>query len=257
MKGQSMAQSDGFDTFDPSNTDRTQDFVWLKARYKFHSFAYRDPRSAFATAPGLPVVSPTTVLLGIAATLFSLGAAKEAKDFLEIMHRCKVKVDAPEGAIFFRAFHQLRRYETDKDKRDNPRLGLTNIGQGTREYALLQGGLTVFIRVPRAFSELVSLALLNMDHLGTHDSLCSIDGEVEVCGEPEDVVYLEPEEWQKCLPKSKDVTAVTLSTFTRAFSGPTVGEHWWLAGGNNTELKTYLIRGSFSGTTRGKLYRKD
>src|SRR2546421_11651923 len=81
--------------------------VWTRARYRFHTFAYRDPRAAFSSAFGLPVVSPTAVVLGIASTLFSLGEAEMARSFLAEAHRCKVAVDRPEGAIFFRAFHQL------------------------------------------------------------------------------------------------------------------------------------------------------
>src|SRR3989337_1747946 len=73
--------------------------VWLKAAYKFHTYAYRDPRSAFASAMGSPVVSPTTVLLGIASTLFSLGTESEAKNFLGVAHNCRVVVDAPDGII--------------------------------------------------------------------------------------------------------------------------------------------------------------
>ena len=50
---------------------------WLKAAYHLHTFAYRDPRSAFSSATGLPVLSPTAVLLGIASTLFNLGRADD------------------------------------------------------------------------------------------------------------------------------------------------------------------------------------
>lgn len=119
--------------------------IWLKAAYKFHTYAYRDPRSAFASAMGSPVVSPTTVLLGIASTLFSLGKEPEAKAFLGTAHNCKVAIDAPDGVIFFRAFHQLRRYETDKYDKHNPRIGLTNINQGTREYGLVEGQTILYV----------------------------------------------------------------------------------------------------------------
>lgn len=229
---------------------------WFMVKYKFHTFAYRDPRTAFATAPGLPVVSPTTVLLGIVSTLFSLGASAEAIEFLEVAHKCRVKVDPPDGAIFFRAFHQLRRYETDKHDKNNPRLGLTNINQGTREYALLSGVLAIFVEIPDYLSDPVALALENMNHLGTHDSLCSLEGNVDTCKEPYDVVYLDPDEWQSQLPNISKVTTVTLSSFNHELT-PTVGNHWWMAGGDNTELKTYLIKGSFLGTTRGKIYIKE
>ena len=93
-----------------SHDDLQQDIelTWLRARYAFHTFAYRDPRAAYSSAPALPVVSPTTVVLGIASTLFSLGMASEAKAFLEVAHRCQVMVDAPDGVVFFRAFHKVR-----------------------------------------------------------------------------------------------------------------------------------------------------
>jgi len=232
--------------------------VWLKAGYHFHSFAYRDPRSAFSSATGLPVISPTTVLLGIASTLFSLGRDSEAKAFIGETHRCKVAVDAPDGVIFFRAFHQLRRYETDKyrkTKGPNPRIGLTDINQGTREYGLVAGEMTVYVGVPSDLSECAAVALRNRDHLGTHDSLCSLMDDVMPCVPPTDVVYRALDGEEVDLASASPVTVVTLSRFKRAIT-PTVGEHWWMAGGDDTELVPYLIKGSFRGTTRGKIYTK-
>src|SRR3990167_2656586 len=174
--------------------------IWLKSAYKFNTYAYRDPRSAFASAMGSPVVSPTTVLLGIASTLFSLGKETEAKAFLGVAHNCRVVVDAPDGIIFFRAFHQLRRYETNKWDKHNPRLGLTNINQGTREYGLVEGQTTVYAGIPEEQCESVRLALTNLGHLGTHDSMCSLVGNVEKCSEPADTVYLPPETWKSNMP---------------------------------------------------------
>lgn len=228
--------------------------IWLKAAYKFHTYAYRDPRSAFASAMGSPVVSPTTVLLGIASTLFSLGKEPEAKVFLGIAHNCKVVVDAPDGVIFFRAFHQLRRYETDKYDKHNPRLGLTNINQGTREYGLVEGQTTVYAGIPEEHGASVRLALTNLGHLGTHDSMCSLVGNVENCSEPNsDVVYMPPEQWKANMPQG--ATIVTLSRFKNATVAPTL-PHWWMAGGKNTELVPYFIQGRFEGTSKGKIYIK-
>ncbi len=232
-----------------------QNLIWLKAEYHLHTFAYRDPRSAFSAGIGLPVVSPTAVLLGIASTLFSLGRADEALSLLTDLHRFRVAIDPPTGMIFFRAFHQLRRYETDKYG-PNPRLGLTNINQGTREYGLPHGNITVYVGVLPAHAESVTFSLTNRDHLGTHDSVCSLVGAVQRCGEPEDVIYFPPETWQTRLPNISPVTVLTLSRFKKQLQ-PTVGNHWWMAGGDDTELVPYLIRGSFRGTTRGKIYTKD
>lgn len=232
--------------------------IWLKAAYKFHTYAYRDPRSAFASAMGSPVVSPTTVLLGIASTLFSFGKADEAKSFIGIAHTCKVVVDAPDGIIFFRAFHQLRRYESNKwDKpaegKINQRIGLTNINQGTREYGLVEGQTTVYIGIPEKHSDMVKMALTNLGHLGTHDSMCTLVGDVERCSEPNDVVYMPPEQWKTNVPSGS--TAVTLSRFKNAAIEPTL-PHWWLAGGDNTEQVPYFIKGRFEGTSKGKIYKK-
>lgn len=234
--------------------------AWMKARYRFHTFAYRDPRSAFSSAVGLPVVSPTTVLLGIASTLFSLGEAGKARSFLERIHLCEVVVDPPEGIIFFRAFHQIRRYETDKyrkKKGPNPRMGLTDINQGTREYGLVGGEMTIYVGAPADLIGSVELALRNRDHLGTHDSLCSLV-EVRACEKPTDTVYLPPEEWQNRLPAVSGVTILTLSRFrpTQQIQ-PTVGEHWWMAGGADTQLAPYLVKGTFRGTSKGKIYRRN
>ncbi|MBI2998465.1 MAG: hypothetical protein HYY46_08430 [Deltaproteobacteria bacterium] len=228
----------------------------MKAAYHFHTFAYRDPRSAFSSATGLPIVSPTAVLLGVASTLFNLGQSGEAQAFLGIIHTCRVAVDPPDGIIFFRAFHQLRRYySTTKGKTE--RAGFTNINQSTREYGLVDGVITLFVGVPESFVDPVRLALRNRDHLGTHDSLCSLVGDVEVCPQPEDVIYLPPEEWQSRMPLASGVTILTLSRFGSYPVQPTVGKHWWMAGGEDTELVPYVIKGKFWGTSRGKIYRKN
>ncbi len=226
--------------------------VWLKAAYAFHSFAYRDPRSAFSSAVGLPVVSPTAVLLGVVSTLFNIGREREARAFLEDIAACYVVVDPPDGVVFFRAFHQLRRYHsTTKGKTE--RVGLTSVNQGTREYGLVQGAITVFLGVPADHLEPVTLALRNRDHLGTHDSLCSLVGDVQVAslGEVDRVTYAGPGSTQ--FP-ANGITVVTLSRFKD--QPRPVLTHWWMAGGDDTELVPYVIRGGFTGTTRGKIYRK-
>ncbi len=238
--------------------------TWVRAAYHVHTFAYRDPRSAFSSAAGLPVVSPTAVLLGIASTLFNLGRAGDAQKFLEIAHLCQVRVDPPEGVIFFRAFHQLRRYYSPTKGRTE-RAGFTNINQGTREYGLVDGVITIFVGVPDDFAPPVQLALRNRDHLGTHDSLCSLVGDVEICSKPAEVLYLPPEEWRTQteewrtqIPQTSGVmTILTLSRFKNEAVQPTVGKHWWMAGGENTERVPYLVKGRFVGTSRGKIYRKN
>lgn len=243
------------------------ELAWLRAAYSFHSYAYRDPRSVFASAVGLPVVSPTTVLLGVASTLFRLGRADQAKSFLQVAHQCKVRIDPPNGAIFFRAFHQVRRYESDKwDKpkegKINLRVGLTNINQGTREYGLLDGPMTIFLGVPEECIEPVRTALVNLTHLGTHDSLCSLMGSVELCDEPESVIYMLPEELARRIHDygiqalGQAITMVTLSRFKSEAPIQPVSEHWYMAGGDDTERVSYAIPGRFEGTSRGKIYRK-
>jgi len=157
--------------------------------------------------------------------------------------------------MFFRAFHQLRRYiSTTKGK--THRAGFTDINQGTKEYALVDGTMTLFVGVPVDLVEAAKLALRNRDHVGTHDSLCALIGEVEECKEPTEVIYFPPEGWQKQLPKETGVTILTLSRFTKELT-PAVGAHWWMAGGEDTELAPYLIKGKFFGTTRGKIYKKE
>ena len=232
--------------------------VWLKAAYKFHTYAYRDPRSAFSSATGSPVVSPTTVLLGIVSTLYSLGKREDAQEVMSVAHLCKVLVDAPNGVVFFRAFHQLRRYETNamkttKEKfKPNERIGLTLINQGTREYGLVDGQTAIYVGVPANQSEPIKVALLNLGRLGTHDSMCSIMDTVETCDEPADIIYYAPEIWREKIPQG--TTAVSLSRFKKSLSRQL--EHWYLAGGDDTEIVAYFIKGRFEGTTRGKIYRK-
>jgi hypothetical protein len=231
------------------------DLTWLQATYRFHTFAYRDPRSAFSVATGIPIVSPTAVLMGIVSTLFSIGDSESAHAFAQVAHRCNVMIDAPDGAIFFRAFHQLRRYETDKNDSNNPRLGMTKINQGIREYSLLQGCIRLWVAVPSDLIEAVKIALRNRDHMGTHDSLCSLVGDVEQCRPPDNTVFSPlGGEGVTRLPVSP-CTVVTLSRFKRKPIQFAL-KHWHLAGGDDTELVPYLIQGQFKGTSRGKLFEK-
>jgi hypothetical protein len=232
--------------------------VWLRAVYAFHTLSYRDPRGAFAAAVGLPVVSPTTVLLGICSTLYELGRHMEAEEFLKTIQQCRVKVDPPQGAVFFRAFHQLRRYVTqqDKGKGKKPGIGFTEINQGTREYGLLQGPLRIYVGVPERQRAFVAEAMRNRDHVGTHDSLCSLVGNVEEVAEPADVLYEPLGEGTVRSQNGEPVTVVTLSRFLSGDFGDASPRHWRMSGGSNTELVPFVIPGGFTGTRSGKIYRR-
>jgi len=246
----------GHESADVQTESDTTPLSWIKAAYHVHTFAYRDPRSAFSSATGLPVLSPTAVLLGIASTLFNLGRADDAQSFLGQAYFCRVAIDPPDGVIFFRAFHQLRRYYSTTKGRTE-RAGFTNINQGTREYGLCDGLITLFVGVPNTLVDAVKISLRNRDHLGTHDSLCSLVEDVQICPEPKDVIYLAPEEWQAQVPTVAGLTILTLARFKSAPVRPVVGQHWWMSGGEDTELVPYLIKGRFVGTSRGKIYRKE
>lgn len=245
------------------------ELVWQRAAYHLHTFAYRDPRSVFASGSALPVVSPTTVLLGIVSTLFCLGDNEHAEQLLTVAPQCEVTVDAPDGIIFFRAFHQLRRYHTlykgkDKKKGVNPKYGLTIINQGTREYGLVDGTMTVYVGVPAELSESVRRALSNLRHLGTHDSMCALVSPVEECAEPQpnEVLYLPSKEVAQKLGAQvltalgSGITIVTLSQFKKDEVIQRTLRHWHMVGGKDTELTAYAIPGHIQGTTRGKIYRK-
>jgi len=82
-------------------------------------------------------------------------------------------------------------------------------------------------------------------------------GDVEICDEPKDLLYWPVEAVSFKMPSpGEKVTAVTLSRFKDVSIRPTVGNHWWMAGGDDTELISYMIPGTFTGTSRGKIYRK-
>lgn len=231
--------------------------VWLRARYELHNFSYRDPRGAFSAAVALPIISPTAVLLGICSTLYQSGRQLEAEEFLRTIHRCGVKVDPPDGAVFFRAFHQLRRYVGTQDKGKGPKdnIGFTKINQGTREYGLLQGPLTIYVGVPESQRRFVSDALRDRNHIGTHDSMCSLLGDVEAVAEPKEILCDALGEGVIPLASGEPVTVVTLSRFTSAEFGDSPAP-WTMSGGKNTELVPFVIPGAFTGTRSGKLYRK-
>ncbi len=244
-----------------NDTLNQTELVWLRAAYHLHTFSYRDPRSSFASGSALPVVSPTTVLLGLVSTLFSIGREESALACLSAAHECQVMVDSPNGVAFFRAFHQIRRYETNKYG-PNPRYGLTKINQGTREYGLVDGTMGLYVGIPIDLSAEVEVALTNFRHLGTHDSLCSLVGSVEVCQKPEptEVLYLPQSEMAHDLKSDilsliqEGVMMVTLSQFNRPIEQTL--DHWHLSGGKDTQHISYLIPGQYEGTTRGKIYRR-
>ncbi len=254
MAGTKAPKPDKAGNPDPVSVSLT----WLRARYEFHTFSYRDPRAAFSVAVALPVVSPTAVLLGICSTLYEIGQNREADQFLANIHLCEVKVEAPDGAVFFRAFHQLRRYVTQQDKGKGKKagIGFTEINQGTREYALLQGPMTIYVGVPENQKSLAMDALRNRSHVGTHDSLCSLLGDVEIVEEPNAVLYEALDTSSPRIGSAGPVSIVTLSRFTSAEFGDESSAHWRMAGGSNTDLSPFLIPGSFTGTRAGKIYRK-
>jgi len=235
--------------------------VWHSAAYTFHSYAYRDPRSAFASGIGVPVVSPTTVILGIVSTLFSIGDADAAKRLLATAHQCEVVVDAPNGVVFYRAFHQLRRFHTYYNNKDpkkgvNPRYGFTTINQGTREYGLVDGSMTLYIGAPAEHRNAIETGLLNLRHIGTSDSLCSLVASVERCNKPERILYLPISEASQA-NSSQVATIITLSRFIRNRPVLQTLPHWKMTGNtDDTELVPFVIPGGFQGTTRGRVYRK-
>ena len=232
--------------------------TWLKASYHFHTYCYRDPRSVYASGIGVPVVSPTTVFLGIASSLFRLGRNDEAQNFLTQINDFRLYVDAPDGIIFFRAFHQVRRYESNKWDRNNPKIGLTSINQATKEYGIVQGKMTLYIEINDDLNESVRIALENLTHLGTRDSICSLNNGVEIIEEPNNIVYYPSAEIEYPLGLLTTGNPVTMVTLSRFIKPPqSVIHNWYMAGvRGETELTTYIISGKFQGTTRGKIFKK-
>lgn len=232
--------------------------TWLKASYCFHTYCYRDPRSVFSSGIGVPVVSPTTVFLGIASSLFRLGRKDDAEKVLANTNNFNLYVDTPDGIIFFRAFHQVRRYESKKWDPNNSRLGLTSINQATKEYGIVQGEMTIYIEISEDLTEVVRCGLENLTHLGTKDSLCSLQDNVEQVNEPDNIIYYPSEQVENPISLLKvgvPVTMVTLSKFTRPLR-PVI-HNWYMTGSRaETELVTYVISGKIQGTSKGKIYIK-
>lgn len=235
--------------------------IWLKASYHFHTYCYRDPRSVYASGVGVPVVSPTTIFLGIASTLFRFGKSEEAQVFLSNIESFQLAVDSPDGIIFFRAFHQVRRYHSGKWGA-NPKVGLTLINQATKEYGLTQGEMSVFLGIPEDFKTSVRFALENLTHLGTRDSLCSLNRPVEVVNKPLNVLYqpaheMSPDEVLTHLKSGRPVTMVTLSTFYQNPQPAVKSSNWFMSGEKGeTKLVSFVVSGTYSGTTYGKIYKK-
>lgn len=254
--------------------ERGTDGRWLGARYQAFYYHYREPGSAASRSVGSIAPSPTTVTLGISSTLFALGLAHEGREMARRAHECEVLIDTPESAVFFRATGLMRRYVNAAKKNERARLkgqeerasgGVTDPSPDLKEHAFVGGSFGIYLHAPADMAEMVTRGLEHLTCLGSRDSMLSPEGyPFELEGPPDGVLYSPREEIGKRL-REEGLDAlphpITTATVSR-FNAPPTGygaegyEHWWMAGGDNTEHVILAIPGRYYGTNRGRVYLK-
>lgn len=145
---------------------------WLKAVYHFHVFHYRMPQTAAIAAVTPFVPSPLTVKFAMIASLLQLGRHGEAESLARVLPQVEIKIEPPAAALSFKAFLRYRSVPAVESAG-----GLDESGSfypsrpHTREYALLQGNLEIFVGIPQEAKDIASDALKNIRYLGCKDSL--------------------------------------------------------------------------------------
>lgn len=138
--------------------------IWVKGEIEFGTtFSYRQPAASAQFAIGSPIPSPATIKLALVDTAIRLsGSVKYGEQVFEWLKTCLVYTIPPECVVQFRVFL----------KRLKPREQELEESFGVRDYFLVEGPLTVFIRVPQAKAREAKELLSKIRALGTTDSLC-------------------------------------------------------------------------------------
>jgi len=159
---------------------------WLRADYHFHVFHYRMPETVAIASVTPFVPSPLTVKMALIASLLQNGDDESAKKLAPLLPQIEVSIVPPPSAFSFKAFLRYRSVPAVESAG-----GLDETGSyypsrpHTREYALLEEGITLFLGLPdSSLLEVVKTALKNIRYLGCKDSLVTCLG-VEEIGEDE------------------------------------------------------------------------
>ena len=147
--------------------------MWVKAELNFASFfSYRIPGTSPSYTPASPVPSPVALRLALVdAALQRSGRVDYGRDIFHLIRVAPLEVVPPPELCLVRIFL----------KRLKPRGGELLESTGVREYCLLLGPLTVYLKLHSREMEIVKLWQW-IRRLGTTDSLltataCTIDEE--------------------------------------------------------------------------------
>lgn len=193
MRGRRRAQSG------PVPSSPMGPMVWLRADYEFPStFSYRMPKVSAQFAIGSPIPSPATVKLALVdAAIRWKGKVDEGERIFNLLKTAKVCVVPPPRMVRFRAFIKRLKPNEVVACRDHPdytvsaklgegkrppcpycgkvpqlKMSTLEESTGVRDYFLLEGPLTVFIKVPQFCVNDIYVLLQRIRRFGTSDSLC-------------------------------------------------------------------------------------
>ncbi len=144
--------------------------IWLRADYEFPStFSYRMPDVSAQFAIGSPIPSPATVKLALVDTAIRWsGNVSEGRRIFDLVKTLKVCVVPPRRMVRFRAFIKRLKPPHSSAGPGAPTVEST----GVRDYFLLDGPLSVYMKVPQAHADEIRKLLLRIRRFGTSDSLC-------------------------------------------------------------------------------------
>jgi hypothetical protein len=144
--------------------------IWLRADYEFPStFSYRMPDVSAQFAIGSPIPSPATVKLALVDTAIRWsGNVSEGRRIFDLVKSLKVCVVPPPRVVRFRAFIKRLKPPHSSAGPGAPTVEST----GVRDYFLLDGPLSVYMKVPQAHADETRRLLLRIRRFGTSDSLC-------------------------------------------------------------------------------------
>jgi len=155
---------------------------WLRANYHFHVFHYRMPETVAIASVTPFVPSPLTVKMALVASLLQSGDAESAKQLAPLLPQIEVRIVPPPSAFSFKAFLRYRSVPAVESDGDLDESGSYYPSRPhTREYALLEDGIIVFVGLPdKSILEIVKTALQRIRYLGCKDSLVTCLGVEEV-----------------------------------------------------------------------------
>ena len=144
--------------------------TWLRADYEFPSaFSYRMPDISAQFAMGSPIPSPAAVKLALVDTAIRWsGDINEGHRIFDIVKTVDVYVVPPPRIVRFRAFIKRLKPPHSSAGQGAPTVEST----GVRDYFLLDGPLSVFIKVSQSDAGGVARLLQRIRRFGTSDSIC-------------------------------------------------------------------------------------